>query len=345
MKRFPFLFFFFCLMLSMPACASGSLENPIVFTYDIASNNEVAGIVNNLKDQEIFRNWDKYQTYFCKYSGYKLNEKDQLQVFLKPLDDEFYCPVDAVSHGNLVEISLPEGIRIIKRDAASSASGTLKRVTLPCSIEIIEDFAFANCGRLKTINFPASLYKIGMGAFSGCYSLTNIDITYIQQLGDRAFEGCESLQMITIPSTIIDIPKGAFQECRGLQMITIPDGIETIGDDAFNSCSSLSEVIVPDSVSSIGSGAFAGCSSLRYIKLSERLESLSYCLFSYCSQLEELKIPKSVKKCEPQVLDECNGLRRLMIPLSLSDVVGRLDVWDYPQYIYKNNRSAEIIFY
>ena len=341
MKRLLFLFSLFFLIPAAPACSSSTPENSIIFTYDIASNNEVKEIVNALRNQEIFRNLEKYQSYYCKYSGYKMNEKDQLQVFLKPLDDEFFCPVDAAFHGNLVEISLPEGIRIIKQGAASSASETLKRVTLPCSIEIIEDFAFENCGRLKTINFPASLYKIGMGAFSGCYSLTNIDIAFIQQLGDGAFEGCESLQMITIPSTIIDIPKRVFQECRGLQMITIPDGIETIGDNAFNSCSSLSEVLVPDSVSSIGSGAFAGCSSLRYIKLSERLESLSYCLFSYCSQLEELKIPKSVKKCEPQVLDECNGLRRLIVPSALADCSGLY----LSRGVYLENRSAEIIFY
>lgn len=80
--------------------------------------------MNVLKNQELFRNLEKYQSYYCKYSGYKLNEKDQLQVFLKPLDDEFYCPFFL---GNLVEISLPEGIRIIKQRAASTADKTLKK--------------------------------------------------------------------------------------------------------------------------------------------------------------------------------------------------------------------------
>ena len=46
----------------------------------------------------------------------------------------------------------------------------------------------------------------------------------VTNIGDLAFEKCESLQSIDIPHGVINIGDSAFCECWSLQKITIPKG-------------------------------------------------------------------------------------------------------------------------
>ena len=68
-----------------------------------------------------------------------------------------------------------------------------------------------------------------------------------------------------------------YNGCKSLQSVTIPDSVTSIGNSVFEDCSSLQSVTIPDSVTSIGDGAFADCSSLQSVIIShqtyDRLEA------------------------------------------------------------------------
>ena len=67
---------------------------------------------------------------------------------------------------------------------------------------------------------------------------------------------------LKLPNDISIIGFGAFEGCESLEQITIPDSVTEIGDGAFEACWSLKEITIPDSVTKIGDYAFSGCSDL-----------------------------------------------------------------------------------
>lgn len=81
--------------------------------------------------------------------------------------------------GNALELKVPgeisgESVKSIGKKAFLSCKG-LRKVSLPESIDELEDWAFANCNALEWIEFPSSDIILGKGVFQGCKALKNID--------------------------------------------------------------------------------------------------------------------------------------------------------------------------
>jgi hypothetical protein len=123
------------------------------------------------------------------------------------------------------------------------------------------------------------------------------------QIAEDAFDGCEAITEITIPSTVLYIYEGLFAGSPSLTKInvhsnnpdyssldgvlfnksrtelmmfpmgkageyTIPSTVKTIAASAFAGRASLTELTIPSSVTSIGEGAFKGCDGLTAITVS-----------------------------------------------------------------------------
>ena len=54
------------------------------------------------------------------------------------------------------------------------------------------------------------------------------------ELGPNLFEGCRSLQTVTLPGKLQVVGFNAFAGCRQLQSLELPASVHTIGDMAFN---------------------------------------------------------------------------------------------------------------
>ena len=80
----------------------------------------------------------------------------------------------------------------------------------------------------------------------------------VKYVGDRAFEGCESLTQLELSSQLTTIGERAFAGCKKLESITLPSSIKTIGKQAFYDCGKIRELTIPSSVTEIGHYAFSG---------------------------------------------------------------------------------------
>ena len=90
---------------------------------------------------------------------------------------------------------------------------------------------------------------------------------------DGSFWGVDkaTVTSITIPTSVISIGERAFDGCSSLESITIPTSVSSIGKYAFHGCRSLASVEIATSATTLGgpqwhggpfSGAFVGCTSL-----------------------------------------------------------------------------------
>ena len=105
------------------------------------------------------------------------------------------------------------------------------------------------------------------------------------EIGDDAFGFCKDVAQVTIPSSVRHIGDFAFQWCGGLRIVTIPDSVTRIGISAFCSCTSLTSVVIPDSVRQVDNGAFQGCASLTSVTIPDSLSWIGRHAFERCSQL------------------------------------------------------------
>lgn len=125
---------------------------------------------------------------------------------------------------------------------------------------------------LQTVNIGTAVTCIPAQAFPFCYNLrsihfktrndttrsTTVDLT----IGDRAFEGCSSIDTLQLPDYITTIGNKAFYGCEGLKSLRLGNRLRSIGDNAFSSYSylsgrnKLSTIDIPSSVTIIGKEAF-----------------------------------------------------------------------------------------
>ena len=93
----------------------------------------------------------------------------------------------------------------------------------------------------------------------------------VTSIGWWAFQRCEELTSVTIPSSVTKINFAAFMDCTGLVSVTIADGVTNLGEHAFENCTGLTSITLPASVTSIDFRAFSGCSNLSSVTVSDDL--------------------------------------------------------------------------
>lgn len=136
----------------------------------------------------------------------------------------------------------------------------------PARVEVIGDYAFANCAQLTVdLSTATAVKSIGMGAFSGCTGITEFapgEGSLLERIGAFAFEK-SSLRSVDLSNTkVIDIDAGAFSGCVQLASFNFSAEIENIGVNAFDGCAVLADsgIHIPEgtAIKWIGDFAFRG---------------------------------------------------------------------------------------
>ncbi len=162
-------------------------------------------------------------------------------------------------NNDLTSVFLPSTMRCVGSSAFNGCKG-LTEITIPESVEELENLSFAACSNLKTIYFNAvNCFYAGSG--------NNI----------TAFMGDTLLSEIFIGDKVTRIPKRAFRDLPCLKKLMIPGNVKTIGSFAFAS-SALADVVVSDGVKCIEDYAFSG-TALTSICLPSSIDSMGTNVF------------------------------------------------------------------
>ncbi len=171
--------------------------------------------------------------------------------------------------GTSTDVKIPSyilGCEVFGIAKGAFQSTEITAVTMPNSLNYIDDEAFYGCFNLKTVVLNEGLKTIGYNAF--------------------AFT---SVEKITIPSTVVSADNGAFGNCPFLKSAEIKSDALSKGG-TFMSSYSLTDVILSDKVTNIGDATFYMCTSLTNINLTENIESIGDYAFVGCLNLKNTTI-------------------------------------------------------
>ncbi len=176
----------------------------------------------------------------------------------------------------------------------------------------------------------APVTSIDSYAFNRCNSLTSVTIpSSITEIGRYAFSNCNSLTSMIVENgnrtydsrgncnAIIET--GSNTLIYGCQNTNIPNSITTIGDEAFRDCLNLKSIEIPNSVIAIGDAAFLYCSNLTNAIIGNSVTSIGNLAFNACRSLTNIIIPNSVTHIGDAAFQYC-GLKDVIISNSLTSI-------------------------
>ena len=211
----------------------------------------------------------------------------------------------------------------------------LTSITIPNTVNIINEYAFYGYKDLKSITIPNSVTSISSSAFSGCSGLTDITIpNSVTSIDSYAFYGCSGLTDITIPNSVTSLGAGAFYGCKSLTSITLLSSIY-FDRGVFEECNNLKEVHITNIET------WLGC-SFKVKELSDLMPNesnplaLGACLYLNGTELTSITIPNTINKINEYVFRGYKDLKSITIPNSVTSI------GEYNQEI-KGETNVEII--
>ena len=161
-----------------------------------------------------------------------------------------------------------ENFRITRGGTLFKYNGKEAIVSIPSHVKYIGQAAFEQNNYIKEIIVPSGLSGIDNRAFADCKNLerlvhfTESSVTYI---GGAAFAGCEKLDVMQFPSTLIELFPSVFED-SGLITAVIPEKTLKIPHELFKNSKWLSTIIFKaTSDMQFDDNVFDGCENLKYI--------------------------------------------------------------------------------
>lgn len=166
---------------------------------------------------------------------------------------------------------------------------------------------------------PAQTHYMG-----GYYNPTLKSVTFeqpsnITEIGEGAFDGCTSLETLTIPNSVTTIGQRAFAMCMGLKSLyfqTNNDGtvnFTTLPYEALFYCTALTSLELPSGITQIADRALMGNFALYSIKLPNTLTTIGAHFLCNASSLQTLTIPASVTYIDGAFLHGCESLSKVYL--------------------------------
>ena len=239
---------------------------------------------------QIYKVYDTDKYALCRYDGFESN-----------------VVVPKYYNGEEVKIIFKKSFNYY---AAFNQKSKLESVTLPDSIETIEDSAFANCKDLRTINIPKSVKDLTPLAFDQCTGLREIvfddenpyfsykdGVIYNKDKTEVIMCKYSDKKVLKLDENVKTIKSNAFSYCQNIDTVILGENVETIESKAFYN-GSIKSITIPKNVKTIDSEAFEGC-PLNFCKIENgstvKLEVMS---FHHLSNKFEMIIPDSVTEID-----------------------------------------------
>lgn len=159
-------------------------------------------------------------------------------------------------------------------------------------------------------------------AFNGCEGLNSVKMpSSIKRIGYKAFSECKNMKEAALPANLEWLGESAFEWCESIKSVTIPAAIKKLHYGVFMSCSAMENVTFPAGFEYVGSNAFNGCSSIVSITLPETVSHIGNFAFNNCSALESFDIPVLVDSIGECAFAKCSSLKSIELKNNVTKVM------------------------
>lgn len=205
----------------------------------------------------------------------------------------------------------------------------LENITTGNQIDIFPDYLFVNCYNTRLFSLGKNLKSIGQYCFYNNITLTSFPSVTCDEIKKGAFQGCQSINNISLNYKLNYLADYLFYESRILRNFTFahplgnafdeydindPDergSYTSIGDYTFFSVA-LTRFTISPFTKTIGNYSFANCSYIIYLNLySTNLTSIGDYTFRNCASLTTINFPENLITIGPNALFGCQGITKL----------------------------------
>lgn len=229
--------------------------------------------------------------------------------------------------GSDTDVTVPseiKGMPVTTLHGTFSGKETVKTVTIPEGVRLIEYNAFFGCTALTTVVLPSSLEEMTEYTFYQCTNLKTVSLdtanSKLTKIGRYSFAYCEKLTGFDIPSSLKELEEFVFAYCSSLKKIIIPDTVEKIDISAFRMCTNVTEIKIPGTVKEASEFALFGCDKVITAELPISMVTLANLQRS--DDLETLVIVDdgSTELPDKDALNEKKKLKKVVFPDSLTSI-------------------------
>ena len=277
----------------------GSLGTEVLYQTDHIKNVKKLKVSGRMNDDD----WAKIQ---MMKSLFELDLKDAVTDAVPAR--QFDGTRSASASQFLNKVVLPDVLKSIGDGAFRCTF--VEDVTFPRNTTAIGQYAFYRT-MMKNVILPDSLISLGTNAFACNYNTEFIDLgkkievipswgfydnyyaqfvlpNTIKTVQESGFEWCHSLELDSMPTSLVTMGNNAFNGCDVLKA-KIPNGVTTIGVSAWARHIEIDTLYIPNSVTSLGSSPFYGSSSLKYAVLPTSHYSAGT-VFNGCDSLNRVRL-------------------------------------------------------
>ena len=285
--------------------------------------------------------------------NYSFAETGLTSVELPLLDDPTLLTLGTYIFNNcksLSSVTIPDGFVKLSSNMFYGCSA-LTKIELPDSLTGLSD-SFKYTG-LKEVVIPSKIEQVN-GTFTGCAELSKVTFlcTNLTTLGNYAFQYCEKLETIQIPSTVTTFGNSVFQG-TSIKNIDV-SSVTTFGQYVFSCTPKLESVKFNDDVTTLPNYLFAG-SAIKKVTLPASLTKIPGYIFAgytlsttkvfYPCLIEELVIPENVTSITTYAFGTYTISSGVMTadttPKNLKSVKVEARLTSLPNYLFRGCEALE----
>ena len=239
-----------------------------------------------------------------------------------------YCSII----GDEDEFVIPEGVKVICKHTFFLCD-RFKKITLPKSLEKMENNPFSGCSKLELIN-NSNAYFIKddviyngfktsvVGTLNKIKNDNLVLLDGIKTINRNSFWNCKGIKRIVFPKSLEDIGYNPFVGCSNIHFESQSPYYKVVDDVLYNkdqtkivcypSWKAVGDVKLPESVITLERGAFSGCSEMTSINL-HNVNIINKSCFTNCSLLKNVYCSDLITYIGEWAFAYCSNLEKVSV--------------------------------
>lgn len=202
--------------------------------------------------------------------------------------------------------AIAEGAFAVSDSSAALAKSVRKAKKVNLAPSDYDNFEDETLAKIESVEIADTVLEIGDSAFEGCESLEKIEVSdLITMIGTDAFKDTAFyLDEDNWTDGVLYLENYLVEAKKDVTSVTVREGTLNIADNAFYECKYLVSIDFGKDIQIIGKKAFYGCYELKSVNLGVSGIYIGESAFEHCIELESVVVGNDVLPTELSAEDK-----------------------------------------